>query len=64
MNTMMRARFTISICMHCLGCNKLEDINFPGERKCKDFKEAKGLEEMGKREEYKQEEMPLLQQRI
>lgn len=28
------------LCKYCLGCNKLEDLNFKGTRNCKEFVQA------------------------
>lgn len=28
------------ICRQCVGCNKLEDVNFVGERNCKNYRKC------------------------
>ncbi len=48
MNPIAQAKFILSLCYKCLGCNQLEIPNFPGVRQCKNLREAKGIEEMGK----------------
>jgi len=39
-----QARFILSICHKCCGCNRLEDMRFDGVKQCNNFRKAKGME--------------------
>jgi len=39
-----QARFILSVCYKCCGCDRLEDVNFDGVKQCNNFRDAKGTE--------------------
>ena len=57
MNYMANAKFYLSICSKCFGCNKIENLNFTGVQKCSNYREAKGIEEV---ERWQQQKINLL----
>lgn len=34
------AKLILTQCWKCLGCNRLEDLTFAGDNKCKEFRSA------------------------
>lgn len=38
MNYIANARLMLTKCRYCLGCNRLEDENFRGDSKCRNFR--------------------------
>ncbi len=40
--SMIKAKFILSKCKDCLGCNRLENRYFPGVMKCEYYRDARG----------------------
>ncbi len=47
-----KARFVLTLCNKCLGCNRLEDENFRGDNNCRNF--HKGVSDDDKKGLYRQ----------
>ncbi len=41
-NGLAKAKYILSKCKDCLGCNRLEDRFFPGLMKCEYYRDARG----------------------
>lgn len=52
MNRIADMRLMLSKCKDCLGCNRLEQENFGGDNKCKNYR--KGVSEDDKKGLYRQ----------
>ena len=44
----VRAKLIFTLCYQCLGCQRLEDPHFEGEKKCKDYNSYKTSEDLSK----------------
>ena len=43
MNYMANARLMLTKCGNCLGCNRLENENFRGDSKCKNYRSSDSM---------------------